>query len=446
MTSSASLRRRFGERQVGHAGTLDPDATGVLVVGVGTATRLLRFVDRLAQAVHRRSRAGHRDVDARRGGRGHRRVHDMAGRRRRRPAGRRRAPDRRHPAGAADGVGAQGRTGGGCTSWRARASRSSARRVRSRCSGSTSSEGRRPACCASMSSVRRARTSARSPPSSAACSAAGRTCAICAGSRSGAFTIDEAAPPDDCVLLPVAAAVRSLAPVTVDDEVAALVAQRTGARRRGRGTDRGRCSTTHETLLAVYEPFREREAKPSVVLPTARRLPGSVAVVRVVTDLTEAAWPGERSVITIGAYDGVHLGHQAVIRHVRQVARRPMRRTSVVRHIRPSPGDDRAAGIGAAAADRPRAAASSCSSRRASMPPSSCTFDQRQSEEPPSDFVERVFVNGLGDDGDRGRRGLPLRPQSRGQRRAAARARASLRLRRRCRSSWSSATTASTSR
>ena len=38
------LRRRFGERRVGHAGTLDPDATGVLVVGVGKATRLLRFV------------------------------------------------------------------------------------------------------------------------------------------------------------------------------------------------------------------------------------------------------------------------------------------------------------------------------------------------------------------------------------------------------------------
>lgn len=40
----AVLRRRLGERRVGHAGTLDPDATGVLVVGVGHATRLLRFV------------------------------------------------------------------------------------------------------------------------------------------------------------------------------------------------------------------------------------------------------------------------------------------------------------------------------------------------------------------------------------------------------------------
>ena len=35
------VRRILGERRVGHAGTLDPLATGVLVVGVGQATRLL---------------------------------------------------------------------------------------------------------------------------------------------------------------------------------------------------------------------------------------------------------------------------------------------------------------------------------------------------------------------------------------------------------------------
>ena len=38
------LRRQLGERRVGHAGTLDPDATGVLVAAVGRATRLMRFV------------------------------------------------------------------------------------------------------------------------------------------------------------------------------------------------------------------------------------------------------------------------------------------------------------------------------------------------------------------------------------------------------------------
>ena len=40
----ARLRKILGERQVGHAGTLDPDATGLLVVGVGNGTRLLRFL------------------------------------------------------------------------------------------------------------------------------------------------------------------------------------------------------------------------------------------------------------------------------------------------------------------------------------------------------------------------------------------------------------------
>src|SRR6266566_2086049 len=37
----ARIRRLAGTRRVGHAGTLDPMATGVLVVGVEKATRLL---------------------------------------------------------------------------------------------------------------------------------------------------------------------------------------------------------------------------------------------------------------------------------------------------------------------------------------------------------------------------------------------------------------------
>jgi tRNA pseudouridine55 synthase len=40
----ARLRRLAGTRKVGHAGTLDPMATGVLVVGVGKATRLLNHL------------------------------------------------------------------------------------------------------------------------------------------------------------------------------------------------------------------------------------------------------------------------------------------------------------------------------------------------------------------------------------------------------------------
>lgn len=44
------IRRLLGTRRVGHGGTLDPDATGVLLVGVGKATRFLQF----AQAAPKR--------------------------------------------------------------------------------------------------------------------------------------------------------------------------------------------------------------------------------------------------------------------------------------------------------------------------------------------------------------------------------------------------------
>lgn len=40
----ARCRRLYGQRRVGHSGTLDPGATGVLLVGLGRATRLLRFL------------------------------------------------------------------------------------------------------------------------------------------------------------------------------------------------------------------------------------------------------------------------------------------------------------------------------------------------------------------------------------------------------------------
>ena len=37
------IRRRFATKKVGHAGTLDPDATGVLLIGIGRATRFLAY-------------------------------------------------------------------------------------------------------------------------------------------------------------------------------------------------------------------------------------------------------------------------------------------------------------------------------------------------------------------------------------------------------------------
>ncbi len=40
----SAARKALGTRKVGHAGTLDPMATGLLVLGVGTATRLLTYL------------------------------------------------------------------------------------------------------------------------------------------------------------------------------------------------------------------------------------------------------------------------------------------------------------------------------------------------------------------------------------------------------------------
>ena len=40
-------RRLLGQKRVGHAGTLDPDATGVLLIGAGRVTRLLRYLSPL---------------------------------------------------------------------------------------------------------------------------------------------------------------------------------------------------------------------------------------------------------------------------------------------------------------------------------------------------------------------------------------------------------------
>lgn len=46
----AKCRKLLGTRKVGHSGTLDPDATGVLLVGVGRVTRLLRYLTALPKA------------------------------------------------------------------------------------------------------------------------------------------------------------------------------------------------------------------------------------------------------------------------------------------------------------------------------------------------------------------------------------------------------------
>jgi tRNA pseudouridine55 synthase len=51
-------RRALGTRKVGHAGTLDPMATGLLILGVGTATRLLTYLVGLGKTYEATIRLG----------------------------------------------------------------------------------------------------------------------------------------------------------------------------------------------------------------------------------------------------------------------------------------------------------------------------------------------------------------------------------------------------
>ncbi len=54
----------------------------------------------------------------------------------------------------------------------------------------------------------------------------------------------------------------------------------------------------------------------------------------VIRDLAYPVWPGERSVITIGAYDGLHLGHREVLARVNALARASGARSVVVTFAR----------------------------------------------------------------------------------------------------------------
>jgi tRNA pseudouridine55 synthase len=54
----AKVRRATGIKRVGHAGTLDPLATGVVVIGIGRATRLLRYVQESPKVYIARVRFG----------------------------------------------------------------------------------------------------------------------------------------------------------------------------------------------------------------------------------------------------------------------------------------------------------------------------------------------------------------------------------------------------
>ncbi|MFN2388699.1 MAG: tRNA pseudouridine(55) synthase TruB [Actinomycetota bacterium] len=53
-----AVRARLGTKRVGHAGTLDPDATGVLILGLGAATRLLSVLQNQPKSYRAAARFG----------------------------------------------------------------------------------------------------------------------------------------------------------------------------------------------------------------------------------------------------------------------------------------------------------------------------------------------------------------------------------------------------
>jgi tRNA pseudouridine55 synthase len=274
------LRRRFGERQVGHAGTLDPDATGVLVVAVGMATRLLRFVEKtqkeyvgevlLGAETNTLDAAG--DVTA---------TYDMSSvtidQARAVAAAHLTGPIRQIPP-MVSAIRVDGQRLHELARQGIEIEREPRDVVVDRFDISPTDDPlvlRIEVECSAGTYIRSLAADLGTLLGGGAHLRGLRR------TRVGSFTISEAAGPDDCDLLPVATAVRSLAAVTVDAPVAALIAN-------GRvlpawdGAGPWAVFDESERLLAVYERFdaatrpagdapapaeHRPTAKPAVVLP-----------------------------------------------------------------------------------------------------------------------------------------------------------------------------------
>ena len=264
------LRRRFHERQIGHAGTLDPDATGVLVVAVGMSTKLLRFVEKTTkryvgevvlgtetttldaggEVIATYEMPGVTVEQARRAVAEHltgeieqippmvsairvegKRLHELA--RQGIEVERRPRPVTIHSFGVSDGPEP------GVLSIEVECSAGTYIRTLAADLGKLLGGG------AHLRNLRRTAV--------------------------GEFTIGESGSPDECELLPVETTVRGLARVDIDQATAVLVGNgRVLPRFEGLTGDGPWALFGPEgTLLAVYEAFRVGQVKPSVVLPTA---------------------------------------------------------------------------------------------------------------------------------------------------------------------------------
>lgn len=113
---------------------------------------------------------------------------------------------------------------------------------------------------------------------------------------------------------------------------------------------------------------------------------------QVITDAGQRPWT-EPTVVTIGAYDGVHIGHQAVIAEVRRIAAERNARSAVVtfdRHpavvVRPESAprlltdlDQKLELLATTGVDGTFVV----------------TFDERRANEEPEEFVQEVLIDGL---------------------------------------------------
>ncbi|MGZ4766416.1 MAG: adenylyltransferase/cytidyltransferase family protein, partial [Ilumatobacteraceae bacterium] len=114
---------------------------------------------------------------------------------------------------------------------------------------------------------------------------------------------------------------------------------------------------------------------------------------QLVTNLDPPPWKGERTVLTIGAYDGVHRGHLAIIEAVRQLASASGARSAVMTFDRHP-----------ASVVRPESAPKLLTDLDQKLELLAATgldatiiihFDEAQSREEPAHFVRRVLIDGL---------------------------------------------------
>lgn len=260
------LRRRFGERQVGHAGTLDPDATGVLVVAVGMTTKLLRFVEKTTKQYMGEVVLGVETSTLDAGGEVTARFEmpDVT-------VEHAQAMVDAHLLGAISQIPPM-----------VSAIKVDGRRLHELAREGIEIERQpRPVTIHSFTVAAGPRPDVLAVEVSCTAGTYIRTLAADLGrllgggahlrnlrrTAVGSFTLDQAGSPDECELLPVDVAVRDLARVDIDATTAALVANGRVLPAFG-GDGPWALFDPTGTLIAVYESFRG-EAKPAVVLPTA---------------------------------------------------------------------------------------------------------------------------------------------------------------------------------